>query len=159
VVAASGCAAKPRGRPVRMGPVDTGPGSLEAVRRQLEGTWDLVRIETYPASGQPRVHPAKAVLTYDAYANLSIDGRVEAPDQTSGAAETLLSFKGRAVIDTDKQQLRLLDVQGPEAALPQEVSPAMLRKYAIDEAGTLSLSTVDDSGRVTAKATWKKRSG
>jgi hypothetical protein len=152
-----GCAkGAPRGRPVEMGPVDTGAGSLEAVRRQLEGTWDLTRLEIYPATGSPRVQKAQAVLTYDAYGNMTIAGRLEQPDDTAAAAAPLLSYKGRAVIDTARQQLRLMDVEGPEAKVPDEVKPEMLRKYEF-EGGTLHLSTIDASGRVNAKASWKKR--
>lgn len=51
------CHAAPRGRPVKMGPVDTGPQSVEATRRQLEGAWELVKLETYPAPG--KVVPSK----------------------------------------------------------------------------------------------------
>ena len=35
-VTSGACAAQQRTRPVRMGDVDTGPGTLEAVRRQFE---------------------------------------------------------------------------------------------------------------------------
>jgi hypothetical protein len=35
-----------------MGPVDTGPQSVEATRRQLEGARELVKLETYPAPGK-----------------------------------------------------------------------------------------------------------
>jgi hypothetical protein len=156
LAAGSACATgAPRGRPIEMGPTDTGPGSLEAVRRQLEGTWDLVQLETYPASGAPQTLEAKAVLTYDAYGNMTIEGRLAQP-AASAAAAPLLAYKGRAVIDTAKEQLRLVDVTGAQRALPDEVSTAMIRKYAFD-AGVLVLSIVDDTGRTTAKASWKKR--
>ncbi len=49
-----------------------------------------------------------------------------------------------------------MDVKGPDRALPDEVSAAMVRKYQFD-ADVLKLSTIDDAGRMTAKASWKKR--
>ena len=47
------CPAGPRASPVKMGPVDTGAGSLESVRRQLQGSWDLVSLEVMAAGGTP----------------------------------------------------------------------------------------------------------
>ena len=60
----AGCAPAPRARPVKMGDVDTGTNSLEATRRQLEGTWDLTALEIYdPPGGTPvRAEGATAVL-------------------------------------------------------------------------------------------------
>jgi hypothetical protein len=95
-------------------------------------------------------------LTYDAYGNLSIIGKIDQPGETGGAGAPLLSFKGRAVIDADKQQLRLMNTQGDEKALPTEVSPDLLRRYEF-YGDVLKLSTVDASGSPTATATWKKR--
>jgi len=74
----------------------------------------------------------------------------------AGAGAPLLSFKGRAVIDPEKHQLRLLDAQGPEKALPAEVNPDLLRRYEF-EGDVLRLSTIDASGQPTATASWKKR--
>lgn len=149
-----GCSAAPRQRPVKMGDVDTGAGSLEAVRRQLEGSWQLASLQTF-GGGAPVTHPAEAVLTYDAYGNLSIIGRLEKPDPNN-AGSPLLQYKGRAVIDPAKQQLRLMDSKGPEGALPTEVRPEHLRKYEF--AGEqLKLSTIDASGNVTATTVWNKR--
>jgi hypothetical protein len=150
------CAPAPRQRPIKTGTVDTSAASLEATRRQLEGTWELTQLETYPAAGQKVMHKATAVLTYDAYGNLTIMGRIEDSGATAGAGAPLLSFKGRAVIDADKHQLRLMNTQGPETALPAEVSPALLRQFEF-EGDVLKLSTVDASGSPTATATWKKR--
>ena len=150
------CAPAARQRPIKVGTVDTGAGSLEATRRQLEGTWELTGLETYPAGGEKVVHKATAVLTYDAYGNLTIMGRIAEEGATAGAGAPLLSFKGRAVIDPEKHQLRLMDAQGPEKALPAEVSPDLLRRYEF-EGDVLKLSTIDASGQPTATASWKKR--
>jgi hypothetical protein len=150
------CAPAARQRPIKVGTVETGAGSLEATRRQLEGTWELTGLETYPAGGEKVVHKATAVLTYDAYGNLTIMGRIAEEGATAGAGAPLLSFKGRAVIDPEKHQLRLMDAQGPEKALPAEVSPDLLRRYEF-EGDVLSLSTIDASGQPTATASWKKR--
>jgi hypothetical protein len=71
------CQAAPRQRPVEMGPVDKGPGSLGAVRKQLEGTWTLVSLETYHERGPAVLVKATGQLIYDQYGNLTIKGIVE----------------------------------------------------------------------------------
>jgi hypothetical protein len=157
VAALGACAAKPREMPLRTGRVEEGASTLESVRRQLEGTWDLQSFETYPAPGKTVTQKARAVLTYDAYGNMTIDGRLEQPDAAASAAE-FLSYKGRIVIDVGTQQLRVVGAEGDNAKLPAEASTSLARKYAF-EGDILTLSMVDSKGQTTAKTTWKKRSG
>ena len=110
---ASGCAGLPeRGRPIPLGPVESGPNSLESVRRVFEGQWDLVSAESYGATGQPVVIKGKGRLTYDAYGNLTVDARFdEGQEQADGSIAKLLSYKGRAVIDVAASRLVLQDMQ------------------------------------------------
>lgn len=150
-----GCAAKPREMPLRTDRIEEGAGSLEAVRRQLEGTWDLQSFETYPAPGKTVTQKARAVLTYDAYGNMTIDGRLEQPDALPSAAE-FLSYKGRIVIDVASNQLRVVDTTGDNAMLPAEASTNLVRKYSF-QGDVLTLSMIDAKGQPTAKTTWKKR--
>ncbi len=150
------CSAAPRQRPIKMGEVDTGAGSVESARRQLEGTWELVSFETYPAPGQKIPQKATGVLTYDAYGNLEIVGRLEQPGGSPGAGAPLLSYKGRAVIDAGQQQLRVVDTQGDTSKLPSEASTQYLRRYVID-GDQLTLSMIDGAGHPTATTTWKRR--
>ena len=150
-----GCAAKARETPLRTERIEDGTSSLETVRRQLEGTWDLLSFETYPAPGKTVTQKARAVLTYDAYGNMTIDGRLEQPDASSAAA-SFLSYKGRIVIDAANSQLRVVGAEGDTAKLPAEASTNLARKYAI-EGDILTLSMVDAKGQSTAKTTWKKR--
>ena len=139
------CSAAPRQRPVKMGDVETGTGSLESTRRQFEGTWDLVSFETYPEPGKKVTQQATAVLTYDAYGNMEINGRLTQPGQTAAQAASLLSYKGKVVIDVEKHQ-----------QLPAEASTALARQYSFAN-DMLTPSMVDAAGRPTASATWKKR--
>ena len=110
---ASGCAGSPeRGRPIPLGPVESGPNSLESVRRVFEGQWDLVSAESYDATGQPVAIKGKGRLTYDAYGNLTVDARFdEGQEQADGSIANLLSYKGRAVIDVAASRLVLQDMQ------------------------------------------------
>jgi hypothetical protein len=162
VAALGACAAKPREMPLRTDRVEEGAGTLESVRRQLEGTWDLQSFETYPAPGKTVTQKARAVLTYDAYGNMTIDGRLEqagdaSPAAASRAAE-FLSYKGRIVIDVASQQLRVVGAEGDTAKLPAEASTNLARKYAF-QGDVLTLSMVDPKGQTTARTTWKKRAG
>lgn len=158
LIALAGCSAAPRQRPVKMGPVDTGAGSVESVRRQLQGTWDLVTLDTFPEPGQAAVPiKATAVLSYDEFGNLRMKGRRDG-ESRGDAAATLLDYNGQAVIDVTKQQLQLIAVSGnlPAGQVPPEVSFKSIRKYAFD-GDLLKVSTVDARGNITATSVWKRR--
>ena len=128
-------------------------------RRQLMGTWELVALESVIQGDatKPRV-PIKATgtLVYDEFGNLAIDGRTTEPAAPVAAREkSLLSFKGRAVIDTVSHELKLMNVTGNVD--PNEVlAPERRRKYEFTDAG-LKLSSIDDKGQVTAISTWRRR--
>jgi len=166
VLGAAGCApgpishptAAPGGmnRPVPLGS-DSGSGALESERRQLEGTWDLAKLEVAPTPDAARVPvQASGTLIYDEYGNLTIDAHTTDPAAPPAAREaTLLAFKGRAVLDVVKHELKLMDMTGN--VNPDEVlSPERRRRYEIN-AGVMTLSSFDASGRVTAIATWRRR--
>ncbi len=148
-----GCAKSPRTRPLQTSPIGD---SLTQVRKQLEGTWDLVSLViATPDSANAAVN-ARGVLIYDSYGNLTIEARVpDAGDGTPNPA-SMLSFKGRAVIDEARRELKLLDVKGDTGDLAPQVSPERTRRYEFD-GDVLRLTSVDASGRVTAVATWRKR--
>jgi uncharacterized protein RhaS with RHS repeats len=143
---ALGCAGAPRERPVKAGPVATGPDTLEAVRRQIEGTWDLVSLQVLTPDGQTVTRPAGGRLTYDAYGNMSMEG--------SGENAQLIAFKGRAVIDPVRREIRLADLEG-SGALPSQASADKVRHYEFD-GPLLKTSVRDASGRVTAVVTWRR---
>jgi hypothetical protein len=146
LVAAGACAGAPRQRPVKAGAVDAGPNSLEAARRQLEGTWELVSLQVIGTDGRAVTRPAGGRMTYDAFGNMSMEG--------TGADAALIAFSGRAVIDPVKRELRLADLEG-SGALPSQVSPEKVRSYEFD-GPLLKTSVKDASGRVTAVVTWRR---
>jgi hypothetical protein len=143
-------------KPIPLGS-DPSSGSVEAARRQLTGTWDLVSLESVPPSGGARV-PVKAsgMLVYDEYGNLTIDAHTTDPAAPVAAREaTLLTFKGRAVIDVPNSELKLMALTGNVD--PNEVlAPERRRKYVF-EGELLKLSAIDAAGDVTSIATWKRR--
>jgi hypothetical protein len=147
----------PMNRPVALGS-DGSTGATEAARRELQGTWDLAALE-YAASGDaPRV-PVKAAgtLTYDEFGNLTMDVSTTDPAAPVAAREvSRLSFRGRAVIDPAKRELKLMDLTGN--ANPDEVlAPERRRRFEV-QGDVLKLSSFDGQGRVTAITTWRRRS-
>jgi len=160
LVMASGCAGSPeRGRPIPLGPVKSGPNSLESVRRVFEGQWDLVSAESYNATGQPVAIKGKGRLTYDAYGNLTVDARFdEGQEQADGAIARLLSYKGRAVIDVVASRLVLQDMEKRSASgadVPDAMSAANVRYYSFD-GDLLTLTIKDAAGKTTAKTVWRR---
>ena len=143
--------------PVPAGRADARSGELEAERRAFVGTWDLAALEVAPPGATARV-PVKATgtLVYDEFTNLTIDAHTTDASAPVAAREvTMLSFKGRAVLDIAKRELKLMDVTGN--VNPDEVlSPERRRRYEF-EADTLKLSSFDEQGQVTAVATWRRR--
>ena len=99
---------------------------------------------------------ATGTLTYDEFGNLTIDAHTtDAAAPVAAREATVLSFKGRAVLDPAKRELKLMDLTGN--VNPDEVlSPERRRRYVFD-ADTLTLSSFDDGGQVTAVATWRRR--
>ena len=151
----SGCQAQPSRRPLRTTPVAEGAGTTESVRRQLEGNWALVSLTVFDANGSPQKVDAAGRLTYDAFGNLELAGKLADPKAVAAQA-TALDFKGRAVIDPGGQRIVLADVsgRGDPTALPKEVGPDKARYYSF-EGDTLTLETRDGS-RVLARTVWRK---
>jgi hypothetical protein len=160
VMCTSACASSPRQRPVGVGDVNTGAGSLEATRRQLEGTWTLTRFEVADAAGQLVPVRAKAQLTYDAFGNLSIRGVLEEPlpgQKTVGDAPAL-AYTGKAVIDTARKEMVLTGTEAtvePDPALLAKIGLESRRRYEFGE-GTLTISVMNASGTATSRATFRK---
>ena len=161
VLAGTACAPAPSRRPVKAGPVDAGPGSLESVRRQLEGRWELVSFETVTPAGQSRTVAASGLLTYDAYGNVTLQGQLldEADRKAYGDAPAVLNISGRAVIDVASGSFRIVDATSDrpvEAADSlKTVSLDKVRYYAF-EGDLLKTIVKDAGGRTTATATWKR---
>jgi hypothetical protein len=143
-------------KPVMLSP-DASSGAIESVRRALEGTWELTALEYAPSGATARVKvQATGTLIYDDYGNLTIDARTTDAAAPAAARESaVLAFKGRAVIDTARHELRMMDVTGNVD--PVEVlSPERRRRYEL-VADTLTLSSIDDRGLVMAISTWRRR--
>jgi hypothetical protein len=165
VTAAVGCSPGPMGKPVNATPMnrpvalgsDPASGVLESTRQRFFGTWDLVALEAAPPSGGARAEvTASGTLTYDEFGNLTIDAHTTDTDAPVAAREvSVVVFKGRAVIDVPRSELKLMALTGNVD--PNEVlSPERRRRFEFD-ADLLKLSSFDERGEVTAIATWRRR--
>lgn len=158
--AGSGCKAAERQRPIEMGPVDTGPGSLTYVRRQLEGSWDLVALEVRNKAGQMTPTKAQALLTYDAYGNMNVRGKLldPLPDATAKLASSAVDYSGKIVIDTVKSEFRMTE-QNAQQPLDRDVQNILnlsrVRRYELS-ADTLKIHVMDQGNAVVATTTFRK---
>src|SRR6185295_10182856 len=105
VALAGGCSAAPSQRNIPLGPVDTGPGTLEAARNFLHGEWTLLSMEIFPPD-QPSIRAAATgTMVYDDYSNMTVDVQLS-PETTKLAEQNgipapdgLIHTTGRTVID------------------------------------------------------------
>src|SRR5687767_4687213 len=95
----------------KLGPTETGPGTVTAARKYLEGRWSLMSFELFSSDGPPVRVPGSGMLTYDDFGNLEIEIRVDAATvpllDASGIphANGVVSLKGRTAIDMQSQTL------------------------------------------------------
>jgi hypothetical protein len=154
-LACLGCKAGPTGRPVRTGPVDTGPGSLEATRRTLEGSWTLASLEVVDAGGARRPVKATGQLTYDAFGNMSIRGVIE---DAAAKNSLVLDYDGRIIIDTAKQEFYADNLASDRPVDPGKIAPIAadkIRRYELTP-NSFAVTYVDASGKPTAVARWRR---
>ena len=161
---APACAAKPIQKPLEGGAVDTGPGTLAAARRYLEGTWSLESFEVYPASGAPIVLKGTGRLTYDGYGNMRVEVQT---DPGTGAllrkagVENLdgrISSDGRTIVDMQARTLAYV-VEGQPTGKTEVLGPLALRRlrYWQEDGSLLTLTTKDDAGKPLSISKWRKQ--
>lgn len=149
------CESAPRVRNVEMGPVDTGAASVEAVRRQLHGTWELVTLNLIGSGGARTPVAASGRLQYDDYGNLSMRGSVTGSEHID---PSVLNVTGQVAIDPAARTLRFRAIAAKtadERRLDPKLDVSQVRYYEF--AGDVLTTTIKDAaGTPTAVATWKK---
>ena len=161
---APACASQPSQRPVKGGAVDTGPGTLAAARRYLEGTWTLESFEVYPANGAPIVLKGTGRLTYDGYGNMRVE--VQTDPGTGGLLSKAgienvngrLSSDGRTVVDVQARTLAYV-VEGQPTGKTQVLGPLALQRlrHWQVEGNLLTLTTKDDADKPLSISKWRKQ--
>lgn len=149
------CTSAPRVRPVKMGDVDTGGSSVEAVRRQLMGSWELTSLVIYSPTGEKTPAQASGTLKYDEYGNLAMRGTVTG---TSTLDPSMLNLTGRVAIDPAAKTIKFTAVESATAD-DRRVDPTLDAKNTryYEFTNDLLLTTVKAAdGRTTATAMWKR---
>ena len=162
ITATAACAAAPRERPIGLGPVDTGAGSLTAARKYLEGRWSLTSFDVYPPGGAPIRLNGSGTLVYDAYSNLQMEIRTDQPTadllRRAGIATEngTISTSGRVVVDMPARTLTYVLEGQPAATSPAGPLAASRPRHWQVDGDVLTLTTKDESGKPLSVGQWKK---
>lgn len=166
IVVTMACAeASPRQRPISMGPVASGPGTLTAARQFLEGRWVLESFVVNPPGAAAITLKGSGVLNYDAYGNLQM--RVEADEASSDLLRAagitipdgVIATNGRTVLDMQNRTLVYV-LDGQPSSMQTGGGPLATnrpRHWTVD-ADVLTLTTRDDKGAPLSVSRWKKSS-
>lgn len=148
----------------QMAKVESGPGTLTAARKYLEGRWTVLSYEVLPPGRPPIQLKGTGLLTYDAYGNLDIELQVS--DQATAAELARagvpltggsLSTKGRTRIDMQNQTLSyILDEKAPTPTAKDSPLALNRLRYWKVEGNVLTLTIKDDAGQPIAVSRWQK---
>lgn len=159
-VGVSACAPAQLKKPIYMGPVDNGPGSLTEARKYLEGKWSLESFEVRPAGKAAIKVNGQGTLTYDDFGNLTMEIRADKAGvdllKQSGIdiQNGMISTKGRTVVDLQNKTLAyVLEGQPKNATGPLALN--RLRYWQVD-GDLLTLTTKDDAGNPASVGRWRK---
>lgn len=164
-----GCAASERQRPIQTSPIPQSGNTLQAARKQLEGKWSLTSLEYGSADGKRAVIDGTVgALTADAFGNLEIEYRMSEGGirvlEGLGfkAPDTVISTKGRVVINVDEKSIVYVDENAKPfdaKAAAGRANPFALertRYYDFAADGSLTLTTRHDDGKDAVVSRWKK---
>ena len=158
---AAGCGAAAGEKPITLGPVETGAGSLTAARNYLEGRWQLQSFEVFPPGKEPIVLKGQGTLIYDNMSNLRMEIRADqaSADVLRAAGidirDGVISTDGRTAIDLQAKTLTYM-IKG-QAPLVQRGPLAVERpRHWVVDADTLTLTTKDDAGKPLSVGVWKR---
>ena len=163
LAATAACAGAPRQKPLPVGKIDSGTGTLAEARKYLEGRWALESFEVRPPGQAPIFPKGSGVLNYDDFGNMRMEIRAdEASSDLLRAAginirDGLISSDGRTVIDLQNRTLTYF-IEGQPSSLKTGGGPlATNRPRHWEVTGdVLTLTTRDDTGAPLSISTWKK---
>ena len=157
---AAACSGGPRQRPVEMGPVSTGAGTLSAARTFLQGRWTLESFEVRPPGKTPIQLKGAGTLLYDDSGNLKMDIRADegSSDLLRAAGidirDGMISTEGRTAIDLQNRTLTYV-LQGQKPLIRGPLGTERPRHWVV-EGDILTLTTKDDAGQPLSIGRWRK---
>ena len=119
---AIGCAAAPRQKPLPVGKIESGPGTVSEARKFLEGRWALESFEVRPPGKPPIMLKGSGVLNYDDFGNLRMEIRADqaSSDLLRAAGinirDGVISTDGRTAIDLQNRTLTYF-VEGQRSSI------------------------------------------
>ncbi len=163
LVVAIGCAAAPRQRPLPVGKIESGPGSLAEARKFLEGRWVLESFEVRPPGKPPILLNGSGVLNYDDFGNLRMQIKADqaSADLLRAAGiemrDGAISADGRTAIDLQNKTLTYF-IEGQRSSNQTGGGPLALNRPRHWEVmgDVLTLTTRDDSGAPLSIGRWKR---
>ena len=163
LAAAIACAAAPRERPLPVGKIESGSGTLNEARKFLEGRWALESFEVRPPGKAPIMLKGSGVLNYDDFGNLRMEIRADqaSSDLLRAAGieirDGVISTDGRTAIDLQNRTLTYF-LEGQRSSNLTGGGPLALNRPRHWEvtADVLTLTTRDDSGAPLSIGRWKR---
>lgn len=161
-LAAAACAPAAWQRPMKLGTVDTGPGSLSEARTYLEGRWMLLSWRLFRVSQPALELGGSGTLLYDGFGNMHIEIRV---DEATGllleqegipATRGVISVAGRTVVDRDSRTITFV-LDGQPVIAPEDgpLSSRHPRHWDVN-GNVLTLTTRNDHGEALLESRWQK---
>lgn len=157
------------GGPVRGTPVATGPDSIAAARKALQGTWQLLTLDVAADDGRRTPVEAKGELKLDDFGNLGIEYRMSEAGIRALAAigitppTPVITTTGQVVIDPNQRRITYVNAEqradpldaGLAARRANPFALERVRYYNIGADGILTLTTRHESGRDAATSRWQ----
>jgi hypothetical protein len=154
------CSAPPGQRPIKLGPVDSGPGTLTAARMFLQGTWVLESFEVRLPNRPPVMLKGEGMLIYDDRSNLKMHIRADEASADILRANGVdirdgeIRTDGRAVLDLQHHLLTYV-LEGQAPLIPGPLGTNHPRHWTV-EGDLLVLTTKDDAGETTSTGRWRR---
>lgn len=142
--------------------MNTGPGSLAAARKYLEGRWSLLSFEVLPPGKEPVHVKGSGTLTFDGFGNLNVEIRVDEETALALAAAGVpttkgrLSTSGRTVVDMQARTLAYILEGQPAFGAPSGPLALNRKRHWQVDGDRLTLSTKGDDGQTLSVGRWEK---
>lgn len=157
------CAGAPRQKPLPVGKIDSGVGSLAEARKFLEGRWALESFEVRPPGKAPIFLKGSGVLNYDDFGNMRMEIRADqaSSDLLRAAGidirDGVISTDGRTAIDLQNHTLTYF-IDGKPPLVSSGGGPLSTNRPRHWEvtADELTLTTRDDGGAPLSIGRWKR---
>jgi hypothetical protein len=146
--------------PPHGGPIESGPGTLTAARKYLEGRWTLESFEMSPPGKAPIQLKGSGSLVYDDFGNMRMEIRADEASadllRSSGIdiRDGIISTDGRTVVDMQNRTLTCV-IKDQNPLIPGPLATTRPRHWEVTE-DLLTLTTKDDAGKPLSVSRWRR---